>query len=171
MCPLSPTGGAIRWKCRTLSHITPRSCQKLGLNVCINSDDPEQARRLNLLAAKTVKYGGVSEEEALKMVTLNPAKALHVADRVGGKVRSRKDADLVLWSDHPLSVYARAEQTIVDGIVYYSIERDAALRRYMSRRNEKAGTKDDRGKEERRTRQTGDERLTIPSLSCDDDGD
>lgn len=105
--------------------------QKMGLNVCINSDDPEQARRLNQEAAKTVKYGGVSEEEALKMVTLNPAKALHVADRVGS-IKVGKDADLVLWSDHPLSVYARAEQTIVDGIVYYSVERDAALRKRIT---------------------------------------
>ncbi len=105
--------------------------QKMGLNVCINSDDPEQARRLNQEAAKSVKYGGMSEEEALKMVTLNPAKALHVADRVGSIVAG-KDADLVLWSDHPLSVYARAEQTIVDGIVYYSIDRDAALRKHIA---------------------------------------
>lgn len=101
--------------------------QKMGLNVCINSDDAEQARRLNQEAAKSVKYGGMSEEEALKMVTLNPAKALHVADRVGS-IKVGKDADLVLWSDHPLSIYAKSEKTIVDGIVYYDIDRDAALR-------------------------------------------
>lgn len=105
--------------------------QKMGLNVCINSDDPEQARRLNQEAAKSVKYGGMGEEDALKMVTLNPAKALHVADRVGS-IAVGKDADLVLWSDHPLSVYARAEQTIVDGIVYYSIDRDAILRKHIA---------------------------------------
>jgi imidazolonepropionase-like amidohydrolase len=105
--------------------------QKMGLNVCINSDDAEQARHLNQEAAKTVKYGGVSEEEALKMVTLNPAIALHVADRVGS-IRTGKDADLVLWSDNPLSIYARAEETIVDGIVFYDIQRDAILRKRIA---------------------------------------
>ncbi|HVS96870.1 MAG TPA: amidohydrolase family protein, partial [Puia sp.] len=105
--------------------------QKLGLNVCINSDDAEQARRLNQEAAKSVKYGGMSEDDAFKMVTLNPAKALHVADRVGS-IREGKDADLVLWSDNPLSIYARAEKTIVDGIVYYDIDRDARMRKYIA---------------------------------------
>jgi imidazolonepropionase-like amidohydrolase len=105
--------------------------QKEGLNVCINSDDAEQARRLNQEAAKSVKYGGMSEEEAFKMVTLNPAKALHVADRVGS-IKEGKDADLVLWSDNPLSIYARSEKTIVDGIVYYDLDRDAVLRKNIA---------------------------------------
>ena len=104
---------------------------KEGLNVCINSDDAEQARRLNQEAAKSVKYGGLTEEEAFNMVTLNPAKALHVADRVGS-IKEGKDADLVLWSDNPLSIYARAEKTIVDGIVYYDIDHDAQLRKNIS---------------------------------------
>jgi imidazolonepropionase-like amidohydrolase len=104
---------------------------KEGLNVCINSDDAEQARRLNQEAAKSVKYGGLTEEEAFKMVTLNPAKALHVADRVGS-IKEGKDADLVLWSDNPLSIYARAEKTIVDGIVYYDIDHDARMRKYIT---------------------------------------
>jgi imidazolonepropionase-like amidohydrolase len=104
---------------------------KEGLNVCINSDDAEQARRLNQEAAKSVKYGGLTEEEAFRMCTLNPAKALHVADRVGS-IKEGKDADLVLWSDNPLSIYARAEKTIVDGIVYYDIDHDAQLRKYIT---------------------------------------
>jgi imidazolonepropionase-like amidohydrolase len=104
---------------------------KEGLNVCINSDDAEQARHLNQEAAKSVKYGGLTEEEAFKMVTLNPAKALHVADRVGS-IKEGKDADLVLWSDNPLSIYARAEKSIVDGIVYYDIDRDIQLRRSIT---------------------------------------
>jgi len=104
---------------------------KEGLNVCINSDDAEQARRLNQEAAKSVKYGGLTEDEAFKMVTLNPAKALHVADRVGS-IKEGKDADLVLWSDNPLSIYARAEKTIVDGIVYYDIDRDVQLRKNIA---------------------------------------
>ncbi len=102
--------------------------QKMGLNVCINSDDPEMARRLNQEAAKSIKYGGMSEDDALKMVTLNPAIALHVADRVGS-IKVGKDADLVLWSDHPLSIYAKPLKTIVDGIIYYDVDRDLQMRK------------------------------------------
>jgi imidazolonepropionase-like amidohydrolase len=105
--------------------------QRMGLNVCINSDDAEQARHLNQEAAKSVKYGGMSEEDAFKMVTLNPARALHVADRVGS-IKEGKDADLVLWSDNPLSIYAKPEKTIVDGIVYFDIDRDALLRKSIA---------------------------------------
>jgi hypothetical protein len=98
--------------------------QKVGLNVCINSDDAEMARRLNQEAGKVVKYGGVTEQEALNMVTINPAKALHVADKVGS-IKVGKDADLVLWSDNPLSIYAKSLYTIVDGVVYFDREKDA----------------------------------------------
>ena len=109
----------------------PAIMVKEGLNVCINSDDAEQARHLNQEAAKSVKYGGLTEEEAFKMVTLNPAKALHVEDKVGS-IRVGKDADLVLWSDNPLSVYAKANKTIVDGIVYFDRDRDKELRKQIS---------------------------------------
>ncbi|HXB43336.1 MAG TPA: amidohydrolase family protein [Puia sp.] len=105
--------------------------QRVGLNVCINSDDPEQARRLNQEAAKSVKYGSMSEEDAWKMVTLNPAKALHVSDKVGS-IKVGKDADLVLWSDNPLSIYAKPVKTIVDGTVYFDADRDMAARKYIS---------------------------------------
>lgn len=101
--------------------------QRVGLNVAINSDDAEMARRLNQEAGKIVKYGGVSEEEALKMVTINPAKMLHVDDKVGS-IKVGKDADLVLWSNNPLSIYAVAEKTIVDGTVYFDREKDKELR-------------------------------------------
>ncbi|MBS1564162.1 MAG: amidohydrolase family protein, partial [Bacteroidetes bacterium] len=103
----------------------------VGLNVCINSDDAEQARRLNQEAAKSVKYGGMSEEDALKMVTLNPAIALHVSDKVGS-IKVGKDADVVVWSDNPLSIYAKAEKTIVDGIVYFDRDRDAQMRKQIT---------------------------------------
>lgn len=99
---------------------------KVGLTVAINSDDAEMARRLNQEAAKAVKYGGVTEEEALKMVTLNPAKMLRVSDRVGS-LKVGKDADVVLWSDHPLSIYAKSLYTIVDGIVYFDRKKDEEL--------------------------------------------
>lgn len=102
-----------------------------GVNVCINSDDAEMGRRLNQEAAKAVKYGGVSEEDALKMVTLNPAKALHIDDRVGS-IAPGKDADLVLWSDHPLSVYAKALRTYIDGRLYFDAQRDQQLRQVIT---------------------------------------
>ncbi len=74
--------------------------QRVGVTTAINSDDAEMARRLNQEAAKSVKYGGMDEETALKMVTLHPAQLLHVSDRIGSIIAG-KDADVVLWSDHP----------------------------------------------------------------------
>src|SRR5207253_1790866 len=100
---------------------------KMGIITAINSDDGEMGRRLNQEAGKTVKYGGVSEEDALKMVTLNPAKLLHL-DNHQGSIKVGKDADLVLWSDNPLSIYAKALQTYIDGICYFDRERDLKLR-------------------------------------------
>ena len=99
---------------------------KVGLNVAINSDDAEMARRLNQEAAKTIKYGGMTPEQALAMVTINPAKMLHVADRVGS-LKVGKDADVVLWSDNPLSIYAKSLYTIVDGTVYFDRQHDQEL--------------------------------------------
>lgn len=103
-----------------------------GVVVAINSDDAEMARRLNQEAGKTVLYGGVPEVEAWKMVTINPAKLLHVDERVGS-IKPGKDADLVLWSAHPLSVYSRVERTWVDGILQYDLEEDARLRQMVTR--------------------------------------
>ncbi|MCE3280983.1 MAG: amidohydrolase, imidazolonepropionase [Bacteroidetes bacterium] len=100
---------------------------KMGVVTAINSDDAEMGRRLNQEAAKTIKYGGLSEEEALKTVTLNPAKLLHIDNKVGS-IKVGKDADVVLWSDNPLSVYAKAEKTIIDGLIYYDNEKDIKLR-------------------------------------------
>ena len=94
-----------------------------GVTVAINSDDREMSRRLNQEAAKTIKYGGMTELEAWKMVTINPAKLLHIEDRVGS-IKKGKDADVVLWSHHPMSIYAKAEKTIVDGKIYFDIELD-----------------------------------------------
>jgi imidazolonepropionase-like amidohydrolase len=100
----------------------------MGIVTALNSDDAEMGRRLNQEAAKGVKYGGMSEEEALNMVTLNPAKLLRV-DKYVGSIKEGKQADMVLWSDHPLSVYAKAEQTYVDGICYYDMAKDAQKRK------------------------------------------
>ncbi|MCF8256414.1 MAG: amidohydrolase family protein [Flavobacteriales bacterium] len=102
-----------------------------GVNVGINSDDAEMGRRLNQEAAKGVKYGGMSEEEAWKMVTLNPARMLKLDGRTGS-IKAGKDADVVLWSDSPLSIYARAEQTWVDGIRYWDGQQDAEARKALA---------------------------------------
>jgi imidazolonepropionase-like amidohydrolase len=99
-----------------------------GVTVAINSDDAEMGRRLNQEAAKTVKYGGMSEEEAWKTVTLNPAKLLHLDNRMGS-VSVGKDADLVLWSDNPLSILSKVKMTMIEGVVYYSEENNAELQR------------------------------------------
>jgi imidazolonepropionase-like amidohydrolase len=108
----------------------------MGVITAINSDDAEMSRRLNQEAAKAVKYGGTSEEDAWKMVTLNPAKLLHIDDKVGS-IKVGKNADLVLWSAHPLSIYAKAEKTIIEGVTYFDIDRDEKLRAAIQKeRNE-----------------------------------
>jgi imidazolonepropionase-like amidohydrolase len=98
-----------------------------GVTVSLNSDSSELARRLYWEAAKVVKYGGVSEEEALKMITLNPASQLGIEKRVGS-IEPGKDADLVLFNAHPFSPDARVEMTMVEGVVYFDRERDLAAR-------------------------------------------
>ena len=106
-----------------------------GVLTAFNSDDAEMARRLNQEAGKAVLFGGVPEEEAWKFVTLNPAKMLHIDDRVGS-IKAGKDADLVLWSDHPMSIYARAERTYIDGREYFNREENEARREaLMTERN------------------------------------
>ncbi len=103
-----------------------------GVLVAYNSDDAEMSRRLNQEAAKAVKYGDISEEEAWKFVTLNPAKLLHIDDKVGS-IKIGKDADVVLWSDNPLSIYAKAEKTIIEGVVYFDIQKDEAQRKAIAK--------------------------------------
>ena len=99
----------------------------VGVNVSFNSDSDELARRMNLEAAKAVKYGGLSEEEALKFVTINPAKQLKI-DKYVGSLEIGKDADFALWSGHPLSNYSICEQTWVDGKQYFSVKNDQYFR-------------------------------------------
>jgi len=107
-----------------------------GITVAINSDDAEMARRLNQEAAKTVTFGGVPEEEAWKMVTLNPAKLLHVDNKLGS-IKAGKDADLVLWNAHPLSIYARPEFTMIEGAVYFDRQEDVAKQSQVSLERER----------------------------------
>jgi adenine deaminase len=98
----------------------------VGVVVSYNSDSDELARRLNTEAAKAVKYGGISEEEALKFVTINPAKQLHIDNRVGS-LEVGKDADFVIWSGSPLSTYSICEQTWIDGRKYFDRDEDRAM--------------------------------------------
>ncbi|MFM7738082.1 MAG: amidohydrolase family protein, partial [Planctomycetota bacterium] len=97
-----------------------------GVVVSFNSDDAELARHLNHEAAKAVRYGNVPEEEALKFVTLNPAKQLRI-DQYVGSIEPGKHADLALWSGHPLDTTSRCEQTWVDGIKYFDLAEQAEL--------------------------------------------
>ncbi|HEV8537428.1 MAG TPA: amidohydrolase family protein, partial [Bacteroidota bacterium] len=97
-----------------------------GVVVSYNSDSDEQARRLNTEAAKAVKYGGVSQEDALKFVTLNPAKQLRIDNRVGS-LEPGKDADFAVWSGNPLSTYSICEQTWIDGKKFFDREEDRKM--------------------------------------------
>lgn len=99
----------------------------VGVVASFNSDSDELARRLNTEAAKAVKYGGLSEEEALKFVTLNPAKQLRIDTRVGS-IEAGKDADLAIWNGPPLSTFSRCEQTWIDGRKYFDRGEDARQR-------------------------------------------
>ncbi len=101
-----------------------------GATVMVHSDGAEEARHLNQEAAKAIKYGGLNEQEALALVTLNPAKALMIDHRVGS-IEPGKDADLVVWSHHPLSIYAVPQTVFVDGQIYFDIEKDLEMRRQM----------------------------------------
>ncbi|MFN2393074.1 MAG: amidohydrolase [Pyrinomonadaceae bacterium] len=108
---------------------------KNGVNVSINSDSDERMRRLNLDAAKAMKYGGVPEEEALKMITLNPAKQLGI-DKRTGSIEEEKDADLVIWNAHPFSVYAHPEMTMIEGEILFDRARDITNRAALARERE-----------------------------------
>ncbi len=98
-----------------------------GVLVSVNSDDAEEATHLNQEAAKTIKFGGLSHDEALKLVTLNPAIQLGIDKRVGS-IDPGKDADLVIYNHDPLSAYAVVQETLIDGRVYFDRQRDIADR-------------------------------------------
>lgn len=105
---------------------------RAGVNVSINSDSDERARRLNIEAAKAMKYGDLTEEEALRMITLNPAMQLGIDARVGS-IDVGKDADIAIWNGHPFSVYSRVETTLIDGEVFFDRQQDLARRAELER--------------------------------------
>jgi imidazolonepropionase-like amidohydrolase len=128
-----------------------------GVLTCINSDSDEEMRHLNQEAAKTMKWGGMSEEEALKLVTLNPATMLGIADRVGS-IEVGKDADLVIYTNHPLSVYSVVEKTLIDGQVYFDRDHDRALRQELEQEKQ-ALLEKEKGRQQR------------PRVTTDSDGE
>jgi imidazolonepropionase-like amidohydrolase len=96
-----------------------------GVTNSINSDSDELIRHLNLETAKTMRYGQTSSEDALKMITINPAIQLGIEDRVGS-IEEGKEGDVVIWSGHPLSIYSKVEQTFIDGVKYFDLAEDPA---------------------------------------------
>ncbi|WP_162846751.1 amidohydrolase family protein [Marinicella litoralis] len=117
---------AYKWEVNYAIPYNASLMNNAGVVTAINSDSGEMSRRLNQEAAKSIKYGGLSEQDAWKLVTLNPAKLLHLDDQMGS-IKVGKDADLVLWSDNPLSIYAKAEKTMVDGVVYFDRAKQAQI--------------------------------------------
>ena len=111
-----------------------------GVTVSYNSDSDELARRLNTEAAKAIKYGGVPPDEAIKFVTLNPAKQLHIENRVGS-LEVGKDADFAIWSGSPLSPFSRCEQTWIEGRKYFDRDADLAGRPALDKERDALITK------------------------------
>ncbi len=140
-----------------------------GVVTSINSDSGEAIRRLNQEAAKSVTYCGMDEVEALKLATLNPAIQLKIDDRVGS-LAPGKDADFVIWSDHPLSIYARAEQTWIDGARYFDLDSDRASREADAEEKQALIQKvlAAAGRDEKDKGRRGGRKEARPEWQCDD---
>jgi imidazolonepropionase-like amidohydrolase len=120
-----------------------------GVVVSINSDDAEEARQLNQEAAKSMKFGGMSANDALKMITINPAIQLGIDKRVGS-IEVGKDADLVIYNHNPLSVYAVAQKTFIDGQIYFDRQRDIAGRAALDQEKQGLLDKEKKAAEEKK---------------------
>ncbi|HUP65729.1 MAG TPA: amidohydrolase family protein [Thermoanaerobaculia bacterium] len=107
-----------------------------GVLTAVNSDSDELGRRLNQDAAKAMKYGGLTADEAMRLCTINPARQLGIEDRVGS-IEVGKDADLVIWTAHPLSTYARVETTLIEGEIYFDRQRDLAMRESLKQEKQR----------------------------------
>jgi imidazolonepropionase-like amidohydrolase len=128
-----------------------------GVLQTINSDSDERVRRLNIDAAKLMRYGGLTEEEALKTITYNGALQLGVGDKVGS-IEVGKDADFAIWSNHPLSVYANVETTFIDGEVFFDKQQDLAKRAQAEQQRAEL----ERADENRTTRGDQTRRVILP---------
>ena len=105
---------------------------RAGIVVSVNSDSDERARRLNIDAAKAMHFGDLTEEQALKLITLNPAIQLGIQDRVGS-IEVGKDADVAIWNGHPFSVYSRVDTTFVDGDIFFDRQQDISRRAELAK--------------------------------------
>jgi imidazolonepropionase-like amidohydrolase len=143
--------------------------QRAGVSVSINSDSDERARRLNIEAAKAMKYGDLTEEEALRMITLNPAQQLGIDARVGS-IDVGKDADLAIWNAHPFSVYSRVETTLIDGEIFFDRGQDLARRAELERERAQLEQAEPNRPPARGTPPPAP-RAPRPTYSDDDDGD
>jgi imidazolonepropionase-like amidohydrolase len=120
-----------------------------GVVVSINSDDAQEARQLNQEAAKSMKYGGLSANDALKLITLNPAIQLGIDARTGS-IEVGKDADLAIYNHDPLSVYAVVQKTLIDGQVYFDRQRDIAQRSTLAAEKQSLLEKEKKAAEEKK---------------------
>ena len=125
-----------------------------GVLVSLNSDDAELMRRLNTEAAKTMKYGGLSETEALSLITINPARQLAVESRVGS-IEAGKDADLTIFDKHPLSNYAKVQKVLIDGTVYLDRDKEQSEQGQKAARKKGLIEKEKQQQEEERKRPAG----------------
>lgn len=141
-----------------------------GLNVSINSDSPDLQRRLNQEAAKSVAYCGMDQHEALKMVTINPAMQLKI-DNTTGSIKTGKQADFVLWSGHPLSVYSRAQQTWIEGTKYFDVEQDVVMQQQVAAEKQALVQKVLAAGDSARNGSKGTYKKDEPIWHCDDQGD
>ena len=143
-----------------------------GVLTSINSDSPDLQRRLNQEAAKSITYCDMSQEDAWKMVTINPAKQLKIDNRTGS-IKTGKQADFVIWDHNPLSVYARAEQTWIDGRQYFDLATDMAARK--AQRIEKSQLINkligDKSPKVSSTALSASEKMIQPVWHCDDQHD
>jgi cytosine/adenosine deaminase-related metal-dependent hydrolase len=138
-----------------------------GIVVSIHSDSNEHARRFYQEAAKVIKYGNLTEEQALQLVTLNPAKQIRLDNRIGS-IEVGKDGDIVLFNAHPFSVYARPEMTLIEGEVYFDRKLDLERRSLLAKEKKELIEKEKKANVP--TQPMAGQPTFIPTLSDFDDG-
>ena len=144
--------------------------QQQGVLVSVNSDSPDLQRRLNQEAAKAVVYCGMDEQQALNMVTINPAKQLKIDSKVGS-VEEGKQADFVLWSSHPLSVYARVQQTWIEGAPYYQLKQDELMQQQVASERQQLIQKVLQASDEDKSGSGASYKANNPVWHCEDNHD
>ena len=116
-----------------------------GVLTSVNSDSDELARHLNHDAAKAMKYGGLTEDEAMRLCTINPARQLGLDHRIGS-IEAGKDADLAIWNGHPLSTYSRVDTTFIEGEIYFDRQRDLEMRAERAKEKAELLAKEEKGR-------------------------